>query len=130
MKKILISTVAVFVAIFIMDYIIHELILKSTYQAMGDMMRHGEDFKFGVMLLVTLITSFCLSFIYAKFVNPKSTNNAILFGFLLGIAHGVGMGYGTYASMPIPYYLAFSWFISTVIELSIVGFVMGMIIKE
>ncbi len=40
------------------------------------------------------------------------------------------MGYGTYSYMPIPHSLALFWFLGTVIQTTLAGLLVGLIIKE
>jgi hypothetical protein len=42
----------------------------------------------------------------------------------------MGMGYGTYSVMPIPYSLALGWFWGTVVETTLAGVLLGLIVKE
>jgi hypothetical protein len=49
---------------------------------------------------------------------------------LYGVAVGVGMGYGSYSMMPIPYSMALTWFLGTVVEAVLGGFLLGAIIKN
>jgi len=50
--------------------------------------------------------------------------------FLYGAGYGISMGYGSYSFMPIPYSLALIWFLGTVVELTIGGVLLGLIVKE
>jgi hypothetical protein len=40
------------------------------------------------------------------------------------------MGYGSYSVMPIPYVMAFVWFLGSVVEAAIGGLVAGLIINK
>jgi hypothetical protein len=40
------------------------------------------------------------------------------------------MGYGTYSMMPIPYCMALTWFLGTVIKAVLGGLLLGAIIKN
>jgi len=129
-KKIIIGTIAVFIAISILDFVIHSLLLMGLYEETKNLWRPMEEIKIWVNYLVILIFSFSFVYIYAKLITPKSIKNSFLYGLLFGIASGVTMGYGTYSFMPIPYLLAASWFWTTVIELSICGILVGLVIKD
>ena len=52
------------------------------------------------------------------------------YGLLLGISWGISMGYGSYSVMPIPYHMALAWFLGTVVEMTLGGLLLGLIIKE
>jgi hypothetical protein len=68
--------------------------------------------------------------IYALYVAPKSIQRALTYGLLFGVAMGIGMGYGTYAVMPIPYSMALTWFLGTVVEATVGGLLAGLIVRS
>jgi hypothetical protein len=53
-----------------------------------------------------------------------------IYGLLFGVAMGIGMGYGTYAVMPIPYSMALTWFLGTVVEATVGGLLAGLIVRS
>jgi hypothetical protein len=129
-KRVLLAGIAVFVAWEILDFVIHNVLLKSTYAATAELWRPEAEMKLGVMVVVVLIAAFCFSGIYGCLVSPKSPAAGLKLGLLYGIAVGVGMGYGMYSVVPIPYYLALSWFLATVVETVVAGLLVGLIIRE
>ncbi len=130
LKKLIYGTIVVFIAIVILDFVTHAILLKGIYNETKDLWRPSEEMKMWIMYLVNLIFSFSFVFIYTKLISPKNMKNAFLYGLFFGIASGVSMGYGTYSTMPIPYILAASWFWATIIELTISGILLGLIVKE
>lgn len=129
-KKVLIATVAIFVTWEILDFVIHGMILQSTYAAQPELWRSQEEMKMGVMMIVVLVTALCFSYLYGAFVSNKSMATAIKFSLVWGVAAGLSMGYGSYAVMPVPYYMAITWFLGTVVEAVVAGAILGVIIKE
>ncbi len=129
-KKALLAGLAVFVAWEILDFIIHGMLLMPYYSAQPALWRPEGEMKLGVMLVATLIAALAFAALYAFFVRPKALASAVKFGLVWGIGGGVAMGYGTYASMPIPYYLALGWFLATVVEACVAGALVGVIVKE
>lgn len=127
-KKFWLGFIAALVVFVILDFIIHGLILRGMYEETKDLWR--EEMNWTLSYIVTIIYIFLFSYVFYKFVGNKNVIRGLGFGFFLGIAWGVSMGYGSYSYMPIPYWLAFSWFITTVVEMSIVGLILGLIIKE
>ena len=51
-------------------------------------------------------------------------------GVLSGIGAGFSMGFGSYASMPLPLMMAATWFIGTVIKSVLAGAVLGAVVKQ
>jgi hypothetical protein len=128
-KKILLGGLAIFVAWEVLDFLIHGVILGSTYATLGNMFRAQADMKMGLMVVVTLIAALAFAAVYAWFVNPKSLATGVKFGLVWGFAGGVMMGYGTYAAMPVPYVMALVWFLGTWVEFTVAGLLAGLIIK-
>ncbi|NIR95756.1 MAG: hypothetical protein GWO08_19595 [Gammaproteobacteria bacterium] len=129
-KKIIYAVVAVFITWGVLDALIHSVILSSAYKATEQLWRKPEEFKQGVMLLTTLITAIVFVYIYARYVATKTLGTGIGYGLLFGIGFGVSMGYGSYSVMPIPYYMAFTWFLGTVVEGTVAGVWLGLMFRE
>lgn len=130
LKKTSLAILAVLVLWQILDLLIHVVILGSSYAATQQFWRPDDEMKHGLMLLVGLISAAAIVLVYARLVTQKSVMAGAKFGALLGIAFGVSMGYGTYSVMPIPYHMAFTWFLGTLVELTLAGVVIGLIVKE
>jgi hypothetical protein len=128
-KKILLGGLAVFVAWEILDFVIHGLILASTYATVPKLFRAPAEMKLGLMAVVSVIGAFAFAAAYAWFVSPKSLATGVKFGLVWGFGAGVMMGYGSYSSMPIPYVLALAWFLGTWLEFTVAGLLAGLIIK-
>ncbi len=130
MKRTLLATLAVFVLWTILDMVIHAGILGSAYAATTELWRPQEDMKMGLMQLVVALSAFVFAYLYATVVTDKSMSKALTYGFLIGFSSGLGMGYGTYAVMPIPYHMALTWFLGTVVETTAAGALLGWILKK
>lgn len=130
MKKVLIATVAIFVAWEILDFLIHGVLLQSSYAAQPELWRPEAEMKMGLLFVVTLISAFCFSYIYGNMITNKSTATAVKYSLFWGIAAGVAFGYGSYAVLPVPYSMALTWFLGTVVEAVVAGVLVGLIIKE
>lgn len=126
-KKFLLGTIAVFVVWEILDYLMHEVILSGQYEATMSLWR--TDMKMGLLVVVVLIAAAAFTYIYAEFVANKSVATALKYGLVYGIGAGVSFAYGTYAVMDIPYSMALTWFLGTIVETMVAGYVLAMIIK-
>jgi hypothetical protein len=125
----LLASLAVFVLWFIMDFVIHGVILRSTYAATMDLWRPEGEMRMGLMQVVAVMATVAFVGIYTWLVSPKSMAAGIKYGLLYGIGVGVGMGYGTYSVMPIPYNMALTWFLGTIAETVAAGVVTAAIVK-
>lgn len=130
MKRTALAILAVFITWSVLDFVIHGLILGSAYAAMPQLWRPMADMKMGLMYFTVLVIAASFVYIYARFIAEKHIKTAMLYGLIFGIASGIGMGYGTYAVMPIPYSMAFVWFIGSVVEFTIGGLLAGLIVKK
>ncbi len=130
MKKIFLAAVVVFVLWSVLGFIVHGAILKSAYASTASLWRPMTEMKMGLMYVTIFIAALAFSAIYGYLVGKKSIMAGLAYGLLYGIAVGVGMGYGSYSVMPIPYSMALTWFLGTVIEGILGGFLLGAIIKS
>ena len=128
LKKSIWAIIAVFVAWSILDFLIHGVLLKSTYQATANLWRPEDEMNMLLMSVVTLIFSICFVAIYSYLIHPKSLAAGIKYGLIFGIATGVSMGFGSYCYMPIPMSLAVSWFVASVVELTLSGGLVGLLV--
>ena len=129
MKDKIIAIVAVFIAISAMDFLIHGLWLAPTYEATAELWRPMDEMKNGLMTLITLAISIVFVLAYDDLVSPKSMKKALCYGASVGLIVALGFGFGSYGYMPIPLSLAISWFASAAIEFTVVGAIVGKLVK-
>jgi len=130
MKKVILAVVAVFVAWSAMDFVIHGMLLRASYAATPSLWRPMAEMKTSVLYVTVLIASLSFVLVYALFFSRKGIPTGLQYGLLFGVGTGVSMGYGSFAVMPIPYHMAFTWFLGTVIEAAVGGIVLGSIVRE
>jgi len=129
-KRTIWAIVAVFLAWSIMDFILHGLFLRSTYEATANLWRPMAQMNMPLMYFVTFVFTVCFVLIYGLLVGQKSLSSGIRFGALFGLATGITMGFGSYSYMPIPLTLAWSWFFGSWIESITAGVIVGAIMKS
>lgn len=127
MRKLLLGWLAVFVAITACDYVIHNLILGSTYAQIKEVFRPDMMDKMWIISLVTVIVSFFFVLIFSKGYEGKGIVEGLRYGFYAGMMLSTGMAYGSYATYAIPYHLAMSWFIYGLAEYLIAGVVVALV---
>lgn len=128
-KPIILAVVAVFITWSILDFIIHGLLLQSTYEATANLWRPMDEMNMPLMYFVTLVFSAGFVAIYTLLITEKSLPAGVKFGALFGLIVGFSMGFGTYSYMPIPLSLAWGWFLGTWIQATAAGAIVGAIIK-
>ena len=129
-KKTVIAIIAVFVLWSILDFVIHGVILSEAYKATAELWRPMEEMKMGLMYIIGLIYSIGFVLIYVLFFKDKNIKTALQYGLLFGVVTGISMGYGTYSVMPIPYSMAFTWFLGSMIVVTLGGLIIGLIIHD
>jgi hypothetical protein len=125
-KKLWQGTVVVFVVLAILEYLIHNVLLSSTYQE--ESMKHlwREEMKTGVFFIVYVFVAFFFTLIFSKGYEGKGIMEGVRYGFYIGMLMSVPMAYGSYGAMPITYSLALQWFIYGLIEYIILGVVVAL----
>jgi hypothetical protein len=129
-KRTIWAVVAVFIAWSILSFILHGLLLRSTYEATANLWRPMDQMNMPLLYFVTLVFTVCFVLIYGLLVGQKSLASGIRFGALFGLATGILMGFGSYIYMPIPLTLAWSWFFGSWIEAITAGAIVGAIMKS
>ena len=129
-KRFILAVVAVFLAWSLLDIVIHQVILMGEYGASTDLWRPLAEIMIGLIYVVTLISAVVFVSIYKFLICRKELSRAIQYGLLFGVAIGIGMGYGSYAVMPLTHTIALVWFLGTVVQGGVAGALLGLIVKE
>ena len=129
LKRVSAATALIFVAWQALDFIIHGVILRQAYAASPQLWRPMAEINMVLMWIVGAIAAFCFVGIYAWLIRPKNLGAALTYGLLSGVAAGVSMGYGSYAVLPIPYGMALTWFVGTLVEALVAGILVGLIVR-
>ena len=127
MKKVLIGFVVTFILLEVLDILIHGVILMSVYQATQNVWRPDMMQKMWILHIVKIVVAFLVAFIFSKGYEGKGIMEGLRYGLYIGVLMSIGMAYGTYAMIAIPYSLALQWFIYGVIEYTIVGVALALV---
>ncbi len=129
MKKVLLGFVAVLIVFEILSYVEHGLILRSAYESSRSIFRPDMDSLMWIYQVLMVVGAFFFSFIFSKGYEKKGVGEGIRYGLYMGIWLSLGMAYGTYAMMAIPYSLALQWFIYGIITYIIAGIVLSLVYR-
>ena len=127
-KKFLLGFVVVFIVLEILMYFVDGVLLASTY-ATVQIWRPDMRSLMWVYHVITLIGAFFFTFIFSKGFENKGIMEGVRYGFYIGVWMSVGMAYGTYAMVSIPYSLALQWFIYGILEYIIAGVALALVFK-
>lgn len=110
MKSATISMLVIFAFIFLSDWLIHGVFLKSAYQATSDMWRSPEEMQAHMawMLLGQFIIAKYFVIIFANGYKGTGIGEGLRFGFYIGL-FAAGPVLINFAVSPIPASLAWSW---------------------
>ena len=125
-KRLLIAIVVVFIAIFVTDFLIHGVWLKSDYAASASLWRpEAEMQKFlGWLMLGQLLAAVTATVLYAKgFAEKDCLKCAVMFGLFMGLFMQANTLI-TYTVQPIPAGIAVKWFASGIVQGAFFGLVM------
>jgi len=126
-KKVWMGFIAVFITMEILSFVVNGLILGATYEATKALWRTDMNSLMWIFHVLTLVGSFFFTLIFSKGYEGKGLMEGVRYGTYIGIWMSIGMAYGTYAMIPIPYSLALQWFIYGVIQYIIAGVVVAQV---
>lgn len=130
-KRFVTAFIVIFVVLELTNYLIHGVILSSTYASEGvkELFRPDMMSNMWIIWVTDIIWSFFFVFFFVKGYENKGIMEGLRYGFYMGIFFAMVSAYQTYAMYPIPYSLAFEWFIYGLIQFIILGYIVAMIYK-
>ena len=128
LKSVILAIIAVFIAWSVLDFLIHGMLLKEAYEATAHLWRPMQEMNMTLMHGVTLVLAVLFVELYAVCVSDKSLSMGLKFGVIFGLAAGV-MAASSYLYMPIPLSLAIDWFVGTLVEFVVAGWLVGLLVK-
>lgn len=133
-KRWLLASVAVFVVIFVLEFIIHGVILQGVYQQTASVWRAQADMQrlMWMLWIGYLVFAPLFAFIYVKGYEKgkPGLGQGFRFGLYVGGMLSVLHGFGWYAILPIPLALAFYWFVAILVESIAMGIAAGLVYHE
>lgn len=131
MKKIIITSLVIWAALFVMDLIIHTVLLSGAYAETSHLWRPEAEMwgKMWIMYLGSLALSFFFVFIFAKGYENKGIGEGLRFGVYAFLLVMLPTLLGQYASQPIPFSLISSWLLTGFIEFLVIGVLAAVLYK-
>jgi hypothetical protein len=128
-KNFIFTSVIVFVAFQVMNFVIHSLILMKAYQALENVWRPDMMQKMWIIYVTSLIFSFLFVYIFSKGYEGKGIAEGVRYGLIIGLLMNVVGMFNQYAVYPIPFGLIIQWFIYGIIQYIICGIVAAALFK-
>jgi hypothetical protein len=129
MKKFLLASLAVFVSLQILDFVIHNVILSSQYEAIMSVWRPDMMDKMWVMYVTGVVFSLLFVYIFSKGQEGKGLMEGVKYGLIIGLLVIFVGSFNQFVVYPIPYGLTWKWIIYGLIEYMILGAVTALIYK-
>jgi NADH:ubiquinone oxidoreductase subunit 6 (subunit J) len=127
MKRVLVGAVVCFILFQLMSLVVDQWYLASEYEAAKSVWRPDMDRLMWVYFVLSAVGSFFFAFIFSKGYEGKGSIEGVRYGFYIGVWMSMGMAYGTYAMIAIPYSLAVKWFLTGILQYMIAGWVLAIV---
>ena len=128
-KKFLLASLAVFITLLILEFVIHKFLLVTVYESVQEVLRPDMKDKMWIMYLTGIIFSLLFVYIFSKGYEGKGIIEGAKYGLIIGlVVHLVG-SYNQYVVYPLPYSLVLKWFIYGTIEMIVAGIVLAFVYK-
>ena len=133
-KRWLLASVAVFVVIGVLEFLVHGVLLSGLYKQTASVWR--AEAEMGRMIWIFwagyLVFAPFFTLIYVKGYEKgkPGLGQGFRFGLYVGAMLSVMNGFAWYVILPIPLVLAFYWFLATLVEFIIVGVVAGLAYRD
>lgn len=117
--------IIVYVVLMATNFLIHEVLLSSTYQPLVDngIMRGPEAGTLWIHFVTALVVALIFTLIYSKGHEGKGIGEGVRFGLYAGLLIATPFAYDNYAAVNIPYYLALQWFIYSMVQYILLGII-------
>jgi hypothetical protein len=130
MKKTVIAVVAGFVLQMGGSYLLHSVILMSSYTATNELWRTEEAMghRMWVMLIAQFLFTLGAVLIYQRGVERKSpVGQGIRYGILLALVSVVPASLIEYVTVPIPHTIALHWVLGEGVQCVLLGLLIALI---
>ncbi len=128
-KKFFIAFAVIYVAGGILNYIVHELILSATYEALTGVWRTDMERLMWLGWVTPLFYCFFFVYIFAKGFEDRGIMEGVRYGLIMWGFISIPVTYGQYMMYPLPYSLILQWLFSDLIILVVIGILVSLLYK-
>ena len=133
-KRWLQASVAVAVVLFVLEFIIHDVLLQGVYRQTASVWRPEAELEsmMWLMWLGYLIFAPFFTLIYAKGYEPrkKGLEQGFRYGVYMAMAMAPMQTLAWYVILPIPGNLAFYWLVAGVVKFVALGITAGLVYRK
>ena len=127
-KRFILASLAVFVFIFIYEWLFHGLLLKDMYTATASLWRPQGQCIFPAMLAGQILFPLIFTFIFTKGYENKGLAEGARYGLLIGLLF-VPNHLIFYAVQPLPLNLVAAWIIGGLAEMILAGMILAAVYR-
>ncbi len=128
--RLLIATALSFVFSLMYNALVHLVILSTANKQVESLRRVDFSSKVWISLLATFAVLFIFTAIYSLFVSEKSIKRGLFFGFCFGLFIAIIVDVNQDVLYPLPFSLVARWALFGIIEFSLIGIIVGSIVKD
>ena len=128
-KKFLIAFVVIYLTGMILGYIVHEMILGATYQALSDIWRPDMERLMWVQFITAAFFCFFFIYIFVRGYQGRGIMEGVRFGLIIWAFMSIPVIYNQYMVYPLPYSLILQWLFYDLIMMVILGLLVSIIYK-
>jgi len=130
LKRYLIATFALFVFIFLYEWLVHDIILMGMYKDTQNVWRDFSEMNAQLPLgmCVQFVLSAWAAFAFSKLYKDGGIKNGLRFGLFFGV-FGAILTSSWYLWLPVPLKLGMSWFINGIVEGLGGGYILGLVYR-
>ena len=133
-KRWLLASIAVVVAIGVLEFLIHGVLLSDMYKQTSSVWRSEAEMQqtmwvFWVGILV-FAPFFALIYVKGYEKGKPGLGQGFRYGLYVGVMLSVMNSFGWYVLLPIPLALAFYWFLTILVEFTVAGIAVGLVYHE
>jgi hypothetical protein len=133
MKKLVMATLASYVALMATNYLVHSVLLVSDYAAIPASHRSLEGImhRFWAMAIGQLFFAAAFAYVYQRGAESKSwLAQGIRYAFVITFLTVVPYSLSEYVVYLVPYQLAIKWMVAGAIQLASMGLIVAAIYKD
>lgn len=130
-KRYILASLAVFVLVYLAEFLFHGMIMIDSYHAHADLLRPDAEqlLYMPFMALGFLILAFGFTFVFVHGYDGHGVSEGMRFGFYAAVAFGVSTQLINYAVFPRPKSWVVSWIVGETLIMVLAGVVAALIYK-
>lgn len=127
----LLASIAVFIFIFVFEWIFHGMFLEGIYMATANLWRTEEAMQelFYIMIVGQLLLALMFCFIFTRGYENRGIGEGVRYGLYVGLLFA-GPTLVMYAVAPYPINMVLYWIIGAIIEFILAGVITAALYKR